>query len=102
MATDIDVRLVEGQRVISDLRSELATASSTLDQVQHVLHDGDRVLQQIDAGLIAAEQVVERGRRVMPKLLVIGGISAAVIVVVVIIRKRQRDRAEPDAPGGNA
>ncbi|MDP3971579.1 MAG: hypothetical protein Q8P61_01535 [Candidatus Nanopelagicales bacterium] len=91
MAVDIEVRLDEGHRLVGGLRDELAVASGAVDQLERFLKDGDRILRQVDAGLVAAERAVEQGKRAFPFVLVGAGI-ASVAVAIVIVRRRRRHR----------
>ncbi len=101
MAVDIEVRLVEGQHLVDGMRAELATVSNAVGQVQLLLAEGDRVLGRVDAGLIAAERAVERGRRALPFVLVVGCVAGVAVAVVIVVR-RQRRRREADGASGLA
>lgn len=94
MALDIEVRLVEGQNIVGGMRAELALVSNAVGHVQQFLADGDRVLGQVDAGLIAAERAVERGRRALPIVLMVVGITGLAVAVIVVRRRKRRREAE--------
>lgn len=99
MTTVIDTRMAESQHAVAVLRTELASVDSALDQAQQLLHDGDRLLAQVESGLIIADSAVKAGRRAMPALLVVAGISGAIAVVIVVRkRKRQKAVAPPQTP----
>lgn len=91
MAVDVEVRLADGHRLVGGLRGELAVASSAVDQLAQFLDDGDRILRQVDAGLVVAERAVRRGRRAAP-FVAVGVAVTGVVVVIVIVRRRRRRR----------
>ncbi|MEI6624275.1 MAG: hypothetical protein WCP28_20485 [Actinomycetes bacterium] len=89
MSIAIDERLSAGQDTITRLRADLAETSAALEKAQEVLTNGDRLLEQIDAGLELTEVALERGRRVMPKLLIVVAVAGLAVGVVVVIRRRR-------------
>lgn len=94
VAVDIEVRLAEGQHLVGGMRAELAVVSNAVGRVQQFLAESDRVLGQVDAGLIAAERAVERSRRAVPIVLVVCGIAGLAVVVIVVRRRNRRREAE--------
>ncbi len=100
MTTTIDVRLAEGQHAVAGLRGELANANAALTQAQRVLHNGDRVLADVDYGLELAEKGVRASRKAMPVVAVVVGIGVVATVVFVVVKKR-RSKTLEDFPVAN-